>query len=114
MMPRSFVSARFRKRVSIAAWISTLAVMGNWRPAVAIWPAGTPKCLSTVLRRPEFPKPPLPTEKANPIQPIIDFGKAESKRGPCQGVTVRVTGGLGIPSTVRTTGCGPAVKLAGT
>src|SRR2546427_6210372 len=47
--------------------MSTRAVIGNWRPAVAISPADTPKCRSRVLRRRDAPKSPLPTEKANPI-----------------------------------------------
>src|SRR5215469_15142649 len=32
-------------------------------------PAATPKCLSRVFRSGDFPKPPPPIEKANPIQP---------------------------------------------
>jgi hypothetical protein len=48
--------------------MSTLVVIGNWRPAVAISLAGTLKCLSSVLRSRDPPKDPLPTEKANPVQ----------------------------------------------
>ena len=49
-------SVWFRNRSSSADWISTLAAIGNWRPAVAISPAGKPKCLSRVLRS----RPPVP------------------------------------------------------
>src|SRR2546429_3523869 len=51
MIRRPPRSTLFPYTTLFRSWISTLAVIGNWRPAVAISPGDTPKCLSRVLRK---------------------------------------------------------------